>query len=78
MSAFDSKIVGELKGTRQGDALNFIVTFRFAEKNCGGTLESKGEISNGGKLIEGLFTVKSNCSDRDEPGAWIMRPKTGG
>ena len=78
MSAFDSKIVGELKGTRQGDALNFIVTFRFAEKSCGGTLESKGEVSNGGKFIEGLLTVKSNCSDRDEPGTWIMRPKKGG
>jgi len=75
MSAMGSKITGELKGTRQGDTLNFIVTFRFPEKKCGGTLESKGEVSNGGKFIEGLLTVKSNCSDRDEPGAWIMRPK---
>jgi hypothetical protein len=75
MAAMDAKITGELKGTRQGDTLNFIVTFRFPEKNCGGTFESKGEVSNGGKFIEGLLTVKSNCSDRDEPGTWIMRPK---
>ncbi len=77
MATRDSKVTGDLRGTRSADTLSFVVTFRFPEKNCGGTLESKGEVSNGGRFIEGVLTVKSNCSDRDEPGTWIMRPIPG-
>ena len=67
-------LAGDIRGTRSGDTLEFIVSFRFPDKNCGGTLQSKGEVANGGKFIEGTLLVKSNCSDHDEPGTWIMRP----
>jgi quinoprotein glucose dehydrogenase len=67
-------LAGDIQGRRNGDVLEFTVTFRFPDKNCGGTLQSKGEVANGGEFIEGTLLVKSNCSDHDEPGTWIMRP----
>jgi quinoprotein glucose dehydrogenase len=67
-------LTGDIHGSRSGDTLEFVVDFKFAEKNCGGKLESRGSVANRGKLIEGTLVVKSNCSDHDEPGSWVMRP----
>lgn len=69
-----STLAGDLHGSRSGENLQFVVDFKFPEKNCGGKLESQGGVADGGKFIEGTLVVKSNCSDRDEHGTWIMTP----
>jgi quinoprotein glucose dehydrogenase len=68
-----STLAGTIHGSRKGDALEFVVDFTFAEKNCSGKLESKGSAANNARFFEGTLLVKSNCSDHDEPGTWIMR-----
>jgi glucose dehydrogenase len=73
MKVTGSSLAGTIHGSRNGDALEFVVDFTFPEKNCGGKLESKGSAANNASFFEGTLVVKSNCSDHDEPGAWIMR-----
>lgn len=73
MKVTGSTLAGTIHGSRKGDALEFVVDFTFAEKNCGGKLESKGSAANNASFFEGTLVVKSNCSDHDEPGTWIMR-----
>jgi hypothetical protein len=73
MKVNKSTLAGTLHGSRKGDELEFVVDFTFPEKNCGGKLESKGSAANNARFFEGTLVVKSNCSDHDEPGTWIMR-----
>jgi quinoprotein glucose dehydrogenase len=74
LAAKGVNLKGAIHGSRTGDTVEFVVDFTFAEKNCGGKLESKGSVANGGDFIEGTLIVKSSCSDHDEAGTWIMRP----
>ena len=73
MKVTGSTLAGTIHGSRKDDALEFVVDFTFPEKNCGGKLESKGSAANNARFFEGTLVVKSNCSDHDEVGTWIMR-----
>ncbi len=72
-SADSGRISGTVSARATGTAVQFVFSFTYPEKHCGGTLTGEGAQANGGSLLDGNVTVVSSCSEHPEHGTFSFR-----
>jgi outer membrane protein assembly factor BamB len=60
----------------RGAAVSLRVAFEYPAKHCGGEMSGHGAAANGGTLLVGTLTVRTSCSDHEEPGTFSFRRRT--
>jgi quinoprotein glucose dehydrogenase len=58
---------GTVAGRQVGDTLRLTIPFHSAEKRCDGTLALRGELANGGRLLDGWIMFSGPCSTGTPP-----------